>query len=354
MTRPRDRTTGWVCAVMVVAAAGVGCSLFGAPQDALSPIPPPRLGRAAGGPPDQYTYVWGRGVLEAVTMYLPHEVMVHRITRETVTKETVRDIATRLGLEVSAEKYAAMPWIQEAGMDEGTVYMCSFEEKNVEDQRRFDCKDVEVWDYGCFIYRHRGGAPEPGKPLWEKDALSDVETKEIAERFVHESGLLPEGCEFAEVRPDCTVNAGGRRVFGVDGAAPRVLSREVVYSRRVDESELGQFRVRVNGEGEVYEVDCRVPRVVPVRRYPILGPEEARRMLRPGTIPSHIRGPATAEITSVALRYTGSEFVQPLYRFEGMAFGAKGRTELFTVVLPAARPEHFEHEPIIWQTGHTF
>jgi hypothetical protein len=160
------------------------------------------------------------------------------------------------------------------------------------------------------------------------------------------------------VRPDCALNAGGRRVFGVDGAAPRVLSREVVYSRRVDQSELGQFAVRVNGEGEVYEVDCGVPRVAPVRRYPILGPEEARRMLRPGAIPSHIWGPARAEITSVALRY-GEEgdhprFLQPLYVFQGMAFGANGQAELFTVQILAVRPEYFSHEPVIWQTGHTY
>ncbi|MCJ7822921.1 MAG: hypothetical protein MUQ26_07595, partial [Armatimonadetes bacterium] len=187
---------------------------------------------------------------------------------------------------------------------------------------------------------------------------SDVETKEIAERFVRKPGLLPEGCQFAEVRPDCAVNAGGRRVFGVDGAAPRVLSREVVYSRRVDGSELGQFRVRVNGEGEVYEVDCQVPRVAPVRRYPILGPEEARSRLWPGALPSHIWGPATAEITSVALEY-GQEgdrpaLVQPLYVLQGMAFGANGPTELFTVRIPAVRPEYFSYEPRIWQTGHTF
>jgi len=156
------------------------------------------------------------------------------------------------------------------------------------------------------------------------------------------------------VRPDCTLNARGMRVFGKDGAPPRVLSREAVYSRRFEGIELGQFMASVNGEGEVYEVDCQVPRVAPVRRYPILGPEEARRMLLPGAIPSHYLGPARAEITSVALRYVGSEFVQPVYRFEGMAFGAEGRTELFTVQILAVRPEYFTHEPVIWQTGHTY
>ncbi len=81
-------------------------------------------------------------------------------------------------------------------------------------------------------------------------------------------------------------------------------------------------------------------------------------MLRPGTIPSRHLGPARAEITSVALRYGHGEdqagFVQPLYAFQGMAFGAKGQTELFTAFLLAVRPEHFSHEPRVWQTGHSF
>jgi hypothetical protein len=291
-------------------------------------------------------------------MYLPSEVMVFALVRETPTKDVVRDIAVRAGVQVTEEEYAAMPETGEAGgLGEGW-YGSSFERRNVEDQRLFDCKDVEVYDNGSFIYRHRGGMPQPGNPLWEKDALSKAKTKEIAERFVGESGLLPEGCEFAEVRPDCTVSAEGRRVFGADGAAPRVLSREVVYSRRFEDIQLGRFSVRVNGEGEVYEVDCRVPRVEPVRSYPILGPEEARSMLRPGVIPSHYLGPARAEITSVALQYSQGgdqpRFVQPLYVFQGMAFGQSGRTELFAVRIPAVRPEYFTHEPVIPQSGHSF
>jgi hypothetical protein len=123
-----------------------------------------------------------------------------------------------------------------------------------------------------------------------------------------------------------------------------VLSRRAVYERKPEGVLLGKFCVSVNDQGEVYYVESQVPRVEPIAPYPILSPEEARRTLRPGMMPSHIRGPATAAIDSVSLRYSGtwgSAIVQPLYRFAGTATGEHGGTETFAVSVPAVRPECF-------------
>ncbi len=332
----------WLASLGIVAAA-----LMAADAVALELIPRPTLGRPAGGPPDQYTYVWAPGALESASMYIPSEVMVYRLVRARPTKEMVRDLVTRIGVSMSEDQYAALP---EAATDElggSSRYAVSFDQKNVHDQRLFDCKDIELDDGGCFIYRHREGVPQPDNPLWKRDALPERETRRIAERFLADSGLLPEGCEFAGVLPDVAQNAEGFVVTHTAGAPPRVLSRRAVYERKPEGVLLGKFWMSVNGQGEVYQVESEVPRVEPIAPYPILSLEEARRTLRPGMNPSNIWGPATAAIESVSLRYSGtwrSIIVQPVYRFAGTATGEQGKTETFVVRAPAVRPECFERD----------
>jgi len=327
---------------VVAAVAGLDRS---AAELGLARIPPPRMGVAAGGPRDQYTYVWAPGVLEAVRMYLPSEAPVLRIQRETPTKEAVYDLAMRLGIKVSAEEYANMPETQESPGFDSRLWRQSFESTNVEDQRRFWCKDLELWDSGCFTYRHRGETPTPGWPAWESEALPAERTEELAERFLAESGLLPEGCELEAVTSDVAQNAAGRETYRIDGAPARLLSRQVKYARRIEGIELGRFTVGINGSGVVYEVQSRVPHVRGLARYPILSPEEARRMLPMGLLPSHIWGPATAEIESVSLYFSqnldSSDVVQPIYSFRGTARGEQSATDPFTVSWPAVRPECF-------------
>jgi hypothetical protein len=330
--------SAWLVSLWFVAGALVAAEVAG-----LEAIPRPGMPRAGGGPPDQYTYVWAPGALESASMYTPSEVMVYRIVPVTPTKEMVCDLATRLGVSVSEEEYAALPEIAKEDALGPNIYAASFEQKNVHDQRLFECKDIELGDTGCFIYRHRGGEPRPGNALWQKDALPEGETREIAERFLAESGLLPEGCEFVGVLPDVAQNAKGFVVHGDLGASSRVLSRRAVYERRPAGVLLGSFGVSVNGAGDVYQVRQEVPRVEPIAPYPILSLEEARRTLRPGRQPSRLYGPATAAIDSVSLRYSGSwgGILQPLYQFAGTATGEFGRTETFRTGLPAVRPEYF-------------
>jgi hypothetical protein len=321
----------------------VAGALVAAGSVALDLLPRPGLSRPAGGPPDQYPYVWARGALESASMYTPSEVMLYRIVSVTPTKEMVRDLAARLGVNVSEEEYAALPEVLKEETLGSNIYWASFERKNVDDQRLFDCKDIELGDSGWFIYRHRGGVPQPDTPLWEKGALSERETRRIAERFLAESGLLPAGCEFVGVLPDVAQNAKGFVVHGHLGAPSRVLSRRAVYERRPAGVLLGKFSVSVNGQGEVYQVQSEVPRVAPMTPYPLLSLEEARRTLRPGLRPSRYLGPATASIESVSLRYSGSWWgiIQPVYQFAGTATGEQGRTETFAVSVPAVRPEYF-------------
>jgi hypothetical protein len=334
--------SAWLLSLWFVAGALVAAEVAG-----LEAIPRPGMPRAGGGPPDQYTYVWAPGALESASMYTPSEVMVYQIVQVTPTKDMVRDLATRLGVSVSEEEYAALPETATDELGGSARYAASFERKHVHDQRLFDCKDVELGGSGWFIYRHRGGVPQPDTPLWKKDALSERETRRIAERFLAESGLLPEGCEFVGVLPDVAQNAKGFVVHGDLGAPSRVLSRRAVYERRPEGVLLGEFMVSVNGQGEVYQVKQEVPRVEPIAPYPILSLEEARRTLRPGRQPSRLYGPATAAIESVSLRYSGSwgGILQPLYGFAGTATGEQGLTETFAVRVPAVRPEYFLPNP---------
>jgi hypothetical protein len=329
-------------AAAMVSVAAIGISPA---KGALPNIPYPVQGIAAGGPRDQYTYVWAPGVLEAVRMYLPSEAPVLTVRRETPTKRAVCELAIRLGVRVLPEEYATMPETQELSGFGTRLYGRSFESTNVEDQRRFWCKDVELWDSRCFAYWHRGETPTPGSPAWDREALPAQRTEEIAEQFLAESGLLPEGCEFETVRPAIAQNAEGVETYHSDGARPRVLSRQVEYARRIEGIELGRFTVSINGNGVVYRVHRQVPNVARLGRYPILSPEEARRLLPRGLLPSHIWGPATAEIESVSLYFSqdwdSSDVIQPIYSFKGTARGEQGATEPFAVSWPAVRPECF-------------
>jgi hypothetical protein len=303
------------------------------------------IGVAAGGPRDQYRYVWAPGALESTRMYAT-DALVLRVVRKRPDKRAIYEIATRLGIAVTPEEYAGMPEVQKGTGFDSSAYMRSFEQMNVEDQRLFDCKDVDVWDNGCFSYWHRGGTPSPGSPNgpWAVDALSPERTREIAERFIADSGLLPEGCEFERVRTAVTQNAQGIEIYSADQAPPRVVSRQVVYTRRVEGIPLDSFSIDVNGNGEVYRVTRRIPNFAPWVRYPMLSPDEARRMLPQGLLPSHIWGPATAVIDHVSLSYTRewnlSNLIQPVYTFSGTAHCQGGLTDTFSVTWPAVRPEY--------------
>jgi hypothetical protein len=336
--------------VALSASAVVLAGLEGArPESArgVAPLPYPMLGVMAGGPRDQYTYVWAEGALESVRMYLPAEVLVLRVVRQTPDKRVLLETAGRLGVNTTPADEARLPERQERDAGGVEAYASSFEQKNVEDQRRFDCKDVEVYDNGCFSYRHRGGTPQPGAAdgLWALEALSADRSKQIADRFAAESGLLPEGCEFTGVTAGVSQNCEGQEIFNVDSAPPRVLSRRVTYTRSIGGVRLGTFVVCVNGRGEVYQVENRVPRFEPVARYPILSAEEARGMIPRGLLASHIWGPATAYIERISLSYSRdwgeSGYLQPIYSFSGTAVGENGQTDTFTVAWPAIRPEHF-------------
>ena len=313
----------------------------------LPPIPRPSMPMMAGGPRDQYTYVWAAGALESTSMYAP-EALVLRVVRRVPDKQAVLELAERLGIRVTPEDRKRLPDKQEGELSPLGVYMCSLEEKNVDDQRLFDCKDVELWDSGCFSYLHRGGTPEPGSRNGPAppDAPSPERAREIADRFIADSGLLPEGCEFERVRAAVTQNAEGLEIHYANGARPRVLSRQVVYTRQVDRIPLGDFSVEVNGNGEVYRVSRQIPNFAPLARYPILSPDEARRMIPRGLLASHIWGPARAVIGRVSLSYSPawsfSGVIQPAYTFSGTAHGRNGQTDSFSVMWPAVRPEHFE------------
>ncbi len=251
---------------------------------------------------------------------------------------------------VAAEDRARLP--DQAVGDIHGRYAASLEELNLEDQRTFDCKDLELWDTGCFSYWHRRGTPGPqsrGGPEYP-DALSPEQTREIAERFLHRSGLLPARCTFDRVVPAITQNAEGIEVYGIDKAPRRVLSRRVVYAFQVEGIALGDFSVDVNGNGEVYRVSRRTPNITPLARYPILSPDEARTMIPQGLLASHIWVPATAVIDGVSLSYSRewnyADIIQPVYTFSGTAHGEDGAADTFVVTWPAVRPAYLQ-SPVV-------
>ncbi len=155
----------------------------------------------------------------------------------------------------------------------------------------------------------------------------------------------------AIARRDSSVWSSSSAVAAREGAPSRVLSRQVEYVRKVEGIELGRFIISLNGNGVVYAVRSGVPNVTLLSRYSILSPEEARRLLPRGLLPSHIWGPARAWIESVSLYYSrdlySTDIVQPIYSFKGTARGEQGASEAFSVSWPAVRPEYFAGEETV-------
>jgi len=312
----------------------------------------------------QYVFAVEPGLLSEASRTVPAEMTVYSVPRLELTRDLVCDFADRVGVSVLPEYRTTMAetvdseYISLTVIGELTANLLT-DESNVGPDDKFvsliesrvgEIKgdnlvmlDMTVTESGNFTINLRGAHPDPaGNPSTEEDALA------IAERFVEQSGLLPEGCELGGVSSSAYVpgpeSAGGK-------IESRAIARQVVYQRYLDGYPAGQFVVQVNGKDEIYYVYRNARNVTPLASYPILTAEEAIEALEDGR--GSVTGPALpgarleATIEKIKLCYDQGaagipyETMQPSYWIEG---NVAGYEDGFRALLPAVRPEHLEEE----------
>jgi hypothetical protein len=281
-----------------------------------------------------YFFTCSDEVLEAAAMYIPQEAMVYLVVHQTPTREMVRDLAERMGVTISDERYGIMPeFAPRGGEYSATVGVMSPDS--------LGDLDVTLSDDGNYMLNLRSEQPGSNDP----DAPTDERAVAVAEDFVKRSGLLPKGSRFERVGlgEAVTENLPG----GGDRQKP--LGTMVIYTRDLGGIPDGSFAIRINGREQVYSVSRNALNLTPFRAYPLLTPAEAVEALRVGD--GSLSGPWAppglweAVVDSIDLRYNsgapGWEMgtIQPVFSISGITPRSRDR---WSAMVPAVRREYLK------------
>ncbi len=236
---------------LVCAAVGLGGTKPSRAAGGLPMLEYPTLGYTTA---PHYSFTCYDEVLASAAMYLPQEAMVYLVVHQTPTREMVRDLAERMGVPISDERYAIMSEFAPGGGNySATVGVMSPDS--------LGDLDVTLSDDGNYLLTRRSEQPGDKDP----DAPSDDRAVAAAEDFVNRSGLLPKECRFERVGlgQAVTENLPG------GGSRQKPLGTMVTYSRELGGIPDGSFAIRINGREQVYNVsrnarECdAVPRLPP-------------------------------------------------------------------------------------------
>ncbi len=332
----------WIVAFCVMVAAGVALGCLGDAGFAvrLRQIPSQELPGPMGASAPPFEITWAQGVLEAAEMYFPPEMEMLEVIHSEPTKQQAMALATRIGQLPPAGVLAPFPqWPQLPGNYSwgfGDFHMELFADGNL----------GLFWADRDLAGEHLAN-PSPGSAY----ALTVDKAVAIADQFLKETGLLPNGARMTDVTPKTMVTRYNEAT-GRDETT--VVACSVNYRHFRDGFPEGGIGITLNGKGEVVKVNKNMRDVRSLGRYPILSPDEARGAIWSPTsqvttgsnAPSC--SPVRAEIDSVQMEYyQGStaeriDTIQPFYIFIGTGWDGEGRPQKFGAMVPAIRPEYVE------------
>ncbi|MGD0111617.1 MAG: hypothetical protein ABSD48_07115 [Armatimonadota bacterium] len=330
------------CAIVVAAATAAGLHSLGAlpPADGARRVPAQELPLGTAGL-SPFEVRWAPGVLQAANMYFPAELEMLEVVHSEPTKQQAVELVTRIGMPLSPEALAQLP---EQSIAEKGCY-----------RWRFGPLDLNVFRDGNLglFWPDRDPVREhfTNPNAKAASALTVDEAVAIADAFVKDAGLLPDGARMTDVVPKIAVHRYNDAT-GKDETT--VLALSVIYRRFHDGIPEGSIGVSVNGEGEIVKVNRNMRNLRSLGRYPILRPEEARAMIwsptsrvELGTNAPRYR-PVKAAIEQVQMEYYDGatawryDTIQPVYIFTGSGRDGAGRPNSFTAMVPAVRPEFLE------------
>lgn len=329
--------------VVAVVVAGVTLSCLGDTGSAvaLPRIPPQDLPRRMAVSVLPFEVTWAQDVLEAANMYFPAETEVLEVIHSEPTKQQAIDLAARVGASVSSATVAELPDVSTA--EEG-CYRWDFGSVEVNIFR--DGNAGLVWrdrDLPAEYFTSPNANPAPRITV---DAAAAV-----ADQFVKQAGLLPEGACITDVTSQDAVSRRNE-ITGEDENA--ALACSVIYRRFRDGIPEGRIGVWVTGKAEIFSFSYNMRDVRSLGRYPILRPDEGREMIwspasrvETGSNAPRSR-PVKAAIEKVEMEYYDGatawryETIQPIYIFAGTGWDSEGRPQSFRAMVPAVRPEYLE------------
>jgi hypothetical protein len=328
--------------LMGICAGGAVIRLRGSAATAASPerVPAQQLPQMAAVPVAPFEVTWAKGVLEGASMYFPAELEVLEVIHSEPTKRLAIGLMGRLDSPLSSEQLARLP---EQPLIEGD-YQCgsgSFRADIFSDGNL-----GLVWgDRGTPAERSTGADAGLAPRTTVEEAVA------IADGFVKQAGLLPEGARLTDVTPRDAISRHNDATGKEESAA---LDCSVVYRRFHDGIPEGRVGVWVTGKGEVFSFSRNMRDVRSLGRYPILRPDEARkaiwspdaRVMAGSNSPEYM--PVEAAIEKVQMEYYDGatawryDTIQPIYIFTGTGWDSKGRPQSFSAMVPAVRPEYVE------------
>jgi hypothetical protein len=331
---------GIAVALGLIAVGGPGREWNGVSALASLPrVAPLELPRSNATATEQFEVVWAEGVGTAYAMYFPSELDVLEVVSSGPTKQKTIELATRLGVEISAEAAAQMP--EESIMGEG-CYGWQFGEVNVDvfadGNLGASWTDREL--PAEYFTKPNAGSP----PMITKESAIAV-----ADTYLKSSALLPGNARVTEAVPKGAV----RRLNPITGQEEVVaLAWSVIYRRFWSGIPEGRLGVWVTGKGEIFSLSRNMRDVRSLGKYPLLSPEEAResiwsptsRVETSSTTPGY--RPVRVVVEKVVLAYYDGatawrlQTIHPCYIFTGTGWDAEGRPQGFTAMVPAIRPEY--------------
>jgi hypothetical protein len=326
-----------VVVVVVALACLIACfAIAGVQKRAGTSLPPipaldlPRAMATTAAPPTRIE--WDARALAAARMYFPTEMPVFEVIPSLPNRDMALQLSALLGNPIPEDTVRQLP---EKDTNE-SFYLMNLGKLNLD----YFCDG----NYGV-IWNDR--EPYSKTPPIGEEAVGVDEATAAAEKFLAETGLLPEGARVTEVVP-----TGLRTTYDSTVGRDRtlVLVRSVTYRRFWNGFPEGSFSVGVNNRGQVCSLKRTMRDVKLIGAYPILSPEEASAAI--GSVSARIEGlPSSGSfvngvITEAQLEYfdgaTGwrMQTIQPVYRLTGvtMNWTSRRKTQFYATV-PAVRPE---------------
>jgi len=191
---------------------------------------------------------------------------------------------------------------------------------------------------GVVYYKNNTEQSGYDEATIEKYLPSDEEARKIADTFLATRNLRPENAVFHDI----THNEG---FLSGDPPSKCWESINVDYSHEMNGYSLltDQFRVEIGVHGTILSMFEKWTYYEPFKEYPVITPDEAINSLKKSgiVIPSGMKDPQKATVTSVTLGYIGETqsgnlpYLIPVYVFEGTVEGADGSSAAFYQWIPA-------------------
>lgn len=243
----------------------------------------------------------------------PGQAMVYKTVNSTVSKDDALKMAEKFGMTGPLEEDVLSYYIK------GDPYTFDIEKEG-----------------GCLSYTWKGRWNSVDSRDRPENLPADEEARKIAETFLKEHDLMPEGAVYKSVRHSQGLFLDPEENTSV------VSSEDLQVSFTGTLNGLPVFGnwmyVTIGGEGDVLRVFKRWREAEPYKEFSILSPEEALGELKQTGVVTTVSSPKKAVVDEVKLCYYASPprdeqpYLKPTYYFRGTVEGEKEAGTFFQYV----------------------